>query len=167
CHLLERLEFALSGLEDAKRAVSSAECEARNARIGFDRVVGWASAAEVVADRRAAGLPVWTLQPAGLDEVRRRLDSERPPRLIDVRNAAERAGGVIPGSLGVSLGDLAGWGRGAPREQALVVQCHTGTRSVIGASVLRAAGCTDVTPMTGGYDAWTAAGLPVVPPSTR
>ncbi len=136
-------------------------------RIGFDRVVGWASAAEVVADRRAAGLPVWTLQPAGLDEVRRRLDSERPPRLIDVRNAAERAGGVIPGSLGVSLGDLAGWGRGAPREQALVVQCHTGTRSVIGASVLRAAGFTDVIPMTGGYDAWTAAGLPVVPPSTR
>ncbi|MDE3127623.1 MAG: MBL fold metallo-hydrolase [Gemmatimonadota bacterium] len=133
--------------------------------IGFDRVAGWAVAGEVIADRRAAGLPVWTLQPAPLDDVRRRMDTDPSLRLVDVRNAAERSGGVIPGSLGISLGDLAGWGGRAPREAPVVVQCHTGTRSVIGASVLRAAGFTDVTPMAGGYDAWTAAGLPVVRPS--
>ncbi|HVA56670.1 MAG TPA: MBL fold metallo-hydrolase [Gemmatimonadaceae bacterium] len=133
--------------------------------IGFDRVAGWAVAAEVLAARRRSGSPVATLDRADLAEVRRRLAGRRPPRLVDVRGAGEREAGVIPGSIGVALGDLADWAAAASREDPVIVQCHAGSRAVIGASVLVGRGFANVTPMTGGYDAWTAAGLPVLTPA--
>lgn len=134
--------------------------------IGFDRVAGWAVAEDVLDARRHAGRAVASLVSAGVDEVRRRLDAGGPrPRLVDVRGAGERQRGVIPGAIGVALGDLADWAATASRDEPVIVQCHTGTRAVIGASVLVGRGFSHVTPMTGGYDAWTAAGLPVRLPS--
>ena len=132
--------------------------------IGFDRVTGWAVAADVLDARRHAGRSVPRLGAADLPEVRRRLATHRPPLLLDVRSAGERVSGAIPGAVGVALGDLAAWADRQPREGPVIVQCQTGTRAVIGASVLAARGFVDITPMTGGYDAWTAAGLPVLTP---
>ena len=134
--------------------------------IGFDRVTGWAVAEDVLDARRRGGRPVASLVTTGVDEVRRRLDAGGPPpRLVDVRGAGERQLGVIPGAIGVALGELADWAAAASRDEPVIVQCHTSTRAVIGASVLVGRGFLHVTPMTGGYDAWTAAGLPVRLPS--
>ncbi len=133
--------------------------------IGFDRVAGWAVADDVVDARRRSGARVATLATADLAEVQRRLAAGRAGRLIDVRGAGEREAGVIPGSIGVALGDLAGWAAAAAQTGPVIVQCHAGTRAVIGASVLVGRGFSDVTPMSGGYDAWVAAGLPVLTPS--
>jgi hydroxyacylglutathione hydrolase len=133
--------------------------------IGFDRVVGWAVATDVLDVRIHAGARTATLAVGDLAEVRRRLASREAPRLIDVRGAGEREAGVIPGAIGVALGDLAGWAATAPRQGAVIVQCHAGTRAVTGASVLVGRGFAEVTPMSGGFDAWAAAGLPVVRPS--
>lgn len=130
--------------------------------IGFDRVTGWAVASDVLDARRHAGSPVPLLSTADLREVRRRLATDRPPLLLDVRGADERVFGAIAGAVDVALGNLAAWADQGPRDVPVIVQCQTGTRAVIGASVLAARGFADVTPMIGGYDAWAAAGLPVV-----
>ena len=47
------------------------------------------------------------------------------------------------------------------REKPVVVQCQGGGRSAIATSLLQRAGY-DVVNMQGGYQAWVAAGLPVV-----
>ena len=46
------------------------------------------------------------------------------------------------------------------RGKPVVTQCQTGGRSAIAASILQAAG-REVINMTGGFGAWTDAGLPV------
>lgn len=48
-----------------------------------------------------------------------------------------------------------------PRDQSVVLLCETGSRSAIGASLLAAAGFTDVTNLTGGIVAWRREGLPL------
>ena len=42
------------------------------------------------------------------------------------------------------------------------MQCQTGARSAIAASVLRAKGLTNVVSLVGGFADWERAGLPVV-----
>ncbi len=133
--------------------------------IGFDRVAGWAVAEDVLAARRRSGAPMATLTAAHVPEVRQRLAADRSVRLIDVRGAGEREAGVIPDSIGVALGDLGAWAAAAAAAGPVIVQCHAGTRAVIGASVLVGRGFSDVTPMAGGFDVWAASGLPVFIPS--
>jgi hydroxyacylglutathione hydrolase len=59
------------------------------------------------------------------------------------------------------LGDLASLTREMPRDTPIAVHCQGGTRSAIAASLLQAQGFTNVANVTGGIQAWTAAGLPV------
>ena len=48
-----------------------------------------------------------------------------------------------------------------PRSQSIVLVCESGSRSAIGASLLTAAGFTDVTNLTGGIVAWRQEGMPL------
>jgi hydroxyacylglutathione hydrolase len=48
-----------------------------------------------------------------------------------------------------------------PRDQSIVLVCESGSRSAIGASLLTAAGFSDVTNLTGGIAAWRREGLPL------
>ena len=48
-----------------------------------------------------------------------------------------------------------------PREKPIVMQCAGGMRSMIGASLLKGRGVDRVINLSGGYSAWTKAGLPV------
>ena len=45
--------------------------------------------------------------------------------------------------------------------QTILVQCRTGSRSAIGASILKAKGAKEVINLQGGIRDWAAAGLPV------
>jgi rhodanese-related sulfurtransferase len=134
--------------------------------IGFDDLRGWALAADVLAADGPGGSDHLTLDAVTLDEARARLSRDAAPQLIDVRSASERAGGMIPGATSVALTMLDDWARDhAEPATPVIVHCQTGTRAIIGASVLRARGFTDVTPLTGGFEAWTAVGLPVHTPA--
>jgi hydroxyacylglutathione hydrolase len=79
--------------------------------------------------------------------------------LVDVRAATEFNEAHIKNAehrfLGRLLRDLPQLDKSKP----IVVQCLAGGRSAIGASILQRAGF-QVTNMTGGYNAWRAAGLP-------
>ena len=85
----------------------------------------------------------------------------RDVTVVDVRSATEWKGGHLPGALHIPLGYLAERAAEIPAGRPVVVQCHSGARSAIGASVLERLGVGEVSNLTGGYSGWVAAGLPV------
>ena len=80
---------------------------------------------------------------------------------LDVRTQAEWDQGHIARSTLIPLDSLQGRLSELPRDQDIVVVCRSGVRSKEGAAILRQAGFTRVTCMTGGLAAWVAAGYPV------
>ena len=81
--------------------------------------------------------------------------------LVDVRSANEWATGHIPGAIHIPLGYLSERLSTIPADRPIVVQCQSGGRSAIAASLLARAGRRDVTNLSGGITAWAAAGLPI------
>jgi hydroxyacylglutathione hydrolase len=81
--------------------------------------------------------------------------------LLDVRNQTEWEEGHIPGAQHVMLGYLAEHADEFFHGKRVVLQCRTGNRSAIGASILSALGAQEVINMQGGIRDWQAAGLPV------
>jgi rhodanese-related sulfurtransferase len=99
-------------------------------------------------------------------EVKLRIDSGEPVRLIDVRepHEFERAGissaSLIPMlSVPAQLQEIEAMSDEAP----LVVFCHRGIRSLIVVSWLRAQGVAACQSMSGGIDRWSAEIDPSVP----
>ncbi|TPQ19468.1 MBL fold metallo-hydrolase [Streptomyces sporangiiformans] len=134
------------------------EIVTRLARIGFDKVGGYLREPEgafpTLADelRQAGRLTA--------DELRRALDGDEPPLVLDVRDTAEREEGFIEGSLHIPLPELARRVDEIPADRPLVVHCAGGHRSSIAASLLRHKGRTDVSDLLGGYGAWLAQPAP-------
>ncbi len=85
--------------------------------------------------------------------------SEEPGlQLVDVRNPGETADGVIRGAREIPLPALTDSIESLDHTAPVVVYCASGYRSLVAASVLRAAGFYDVADLVGGYDAWQDAG---------
>jgi len=90
-------------------------------------------------------------------ELKSKLDSANPPRLLDVRQPEEHAFVALPNSTLIPLGELLtradeieDW-----RNEQIVVYCHHGIRSGQAVSQLRAIGFTNVHNLAGGIDRWT------------
>ncbi len=86
------------------------------------------------------------------------LQSDKPPRLIDVREEAEW---TIARIMGAELLPLSQWPDIAlekltDKAQPLLIQCHHGGRSAHAAAWLIEQGFADVTNLAGGIDAWSA-----------
>ncbi|MGD0806992.1 MAG: rhodanese-like domain-containing protein [Anaerolineales bacterium] len=81
--------------------------------------------------------------------------------ILDVRTSEEWNQGHIPGSILIPLDQLPGRLSEVPRDRDMVVVCRTGVRSAQGLQILQQAGFTRAASMTGGMDAWQAAGYPV------
>jgi rhodanese-related sulfurtransferase len=97
--------------------------------------------------------------------------------VVDTRPIEQRvAGGEIPGAVVVARNVLE-W-RLAPSDprdaipevrdaaQPVIVVCHQGYASSLAAASLLDLGLTGATDLDGGFEAWVAAGLPVVPAGT-
>jgi hydroxyacylglutathione hydrolase len=78
---------------------------------------------------------------------------------VDVRGRTEWEEGHPPGATNVPLGYLAERLGELPADRLIIVQCRSGSRSAIAASVLEAHGRTDVANLSGGWIAWQQAGL--------
>jgi hydroxyacylglutathione hydrolase len=124
--------------------------------IGLDRLVGWADA-KVIDAWRAAGRRLESVQVVDA----RALSELEGIEVIDVRADSEWNAGRIPGARHIFLGNLPEASEDLPRDRTLVVTCQGGTRSSIGASLLRARGFANVINFTGGFSEWQKAGLPV------
>jgi rhodanese-related sulfurtransferase len=80
---------------------------------------------------------------------------------LDVREQEEWDAFHIPGATLIPLGQLAQRLDEVPADREIVVVCRSGNRSRSGRDILLQAGLTDVTSMSGGVTAWSAAGYPI------
>lgn len=141
------------------------ESQIRLARVGVENLAGYL--ADGVAGWIKSGfeldyIPQITVQ--DLVELRER----EPDRIavLDVREPGELASGSIENSLFIQLGKLQSRTAELDREKLLVVHCKGGYRSSIATSILRRAGFRDIANLTGGFDAWKAAGCAYVLPES-
>ena len=88
--------------------------------------------------------------------------------LVDVREADEFAAGHLPGAVHISRGMLEFRFSGMPalqsRDIAIVLYCKTSGRAALAGVALQEMGYLNVQNLTGGFDAWVAAGKPVAKP---
>lgn len=126
--------------------------------IGLDQITGWFSA-DVLAE--------WNAQGNALVASRQVSPGDVPARMrdgsivVDVRTTAEWRSGHIAGSQHIPLGRLMTQLNDKPRSLPVVLVCESGSRSAIGASLMTAAGFTDVTNLTGGIAAWRRQDMPL------
>jgi rhodanese-related sulfurtransferase len=116
-----------------------------------------------LVDAYLAGLPAGFngVAPAALKDQM----AAAKPTIIDVREASEgQTSGVIEGSVNIPIRSLAKSLDKLPKDKAapIVVYCAIGHRGGIALVALNLLGYTNVKSLSGGFTAWTAAGLPVV-----
>jgi rhodanese-related sulfurtransferase len=87
------------------------------------------------------------------------LENGGDAQIVDVRETAEVAEGMIAGARHIALGELAGRLDELDKSRPVVAVCRSGRRSAAAADQLTAAGFTAYT-VPGGMLDWTAAGLP-------
>jgi len=129
------------------------------AGIGLDRVAGCAGT-DLLEQWQAAGREVATTARLDLRQTADALAAGRGA-VLDVRSRAEWAAGHLPGAVNLPLGELEQRLGEVPGARPLIVQCQTGARAAIAASLLKARGLADVLLYVGGFAEWSAAGQPV------
>jgi rhodanese-related sulfurtransferase len=129
-------------------------------RIGYDLIFGYLSGG--IMAWLMSGRPVDQLEQISPQQLGARL-AEGGVRVIDVRTPPEWQSGRIRQAEHFPLTAIME-GRLPPIEKSeeLVIQCGSGYRSNIAASILRRAGFTRVKSLAGGAFAWSNAGLPLV-----
>jgi len=141
----------------AEDAPAAEESRMRLARVGIERVAGFLQ--DGVAGWAAAGLP---LAMTPLISVRDLADRRAEFTIVDVRARSEWDAGHISGALLHPLPALRASMSSLDPAARIAVHCKSGYRSTIACSLLESAGFAQVMNVAGGFDAWTAAGLPVL-----
>src|SRR5947207_7748914 len=138
----------------------AAPVAARLGDAGYDRVVGQL---DDLASVLSAG-PELTESSSrlGIEQLAELQRLEPALQLVDVRTPAETAHGTLPGAREIPLAILTKLPDALDRSAPVLVYSAGGYRSLVAASVLRAAGFGDVADLLGGYRAWEGAGLRVV-----
>lgn len=130
------------------------ESALRLGRIGFDHIAGYLKGGMHALDERSDLLSRTNrITAAALKD---RLDTKRPPLVLDIRSGQERADKSIRGSLHVPLNHLEERLGEIPTCTTVVVQCAGGYRSAMAASILKRSGIEDVMDLVGGLAAWEA-----------
>lgn len=124
--------------------------------IGIDNICGSFDASAV----RASGLRTQSYRSETPQQLFSQIE-QGEVRVLDVRAATEFHQGHVAGAEHCFLGTLPRQIEGMDRTLPVVAHCQAGGRSAIATSLLQRAGF-DVTNMSGGYEAWVKAGLPVV-----
>ncbi|MCB9664147.1 MAG: sulfurtransferase [Alphaproteobacteria bacterium] len=98
----------------------------------------------------------------GIDELRARLQHDRPPVVVDVREDREWAAGRIPGAVHLGKGVIERDVEDAfpDLDEELVLYCGGGFRSALAAEALQQMGYRNVWSLAGGRRGWLAAGAP-------
>ncbi|MBU0729071.1 MAG: rhodanese-like domain-containing protein [Proteobacteria bacterium] len=99
------------------------------------------------------------LSPAEAKEL---IDTRADLVVIDVRNLKELSHGVIPGSLLLSLPDIARKNYDLPKKTPILVICTLGGRSDAASRYLAKDGFPEIFYIKGGIAAWKKAGYPVM-----
>lgn len=125
------------------------------AEIGIDAVAGYFDPAELSA-QATQSFPEKTA-----DQLSQAIINNEV-KLIDVRNQDEWEAGHLPNAHHIMLGTLPNrLDEIGKNGRSIVVQCRSGVRSAIAASILQANGIENVTNLAGGYLGWAKARLPI------
>ncbi|HHL0974190.1 TPA: rhodanese-like domain-containing protein [Bacillus cereus] len=81
--------------------------------------------------------------------------------VIDVRNPSEWNERHLPHAKHITLEHLTKHVQDIPKDRPIIVQCRSGIRSAIAASILQKHGVKDVINVQGGYLAWLKAEFPI------
>jgi rhodanese-related sulfurtransferase len=146
--------------EDANRV---SEARLRLARVGVEHVLGYLD----------GGIEAWQQGNLALEQVpqitvqdldRLAREKKNEVQVLDVRRQGEWEEGHILGAVLKPLGQLARSMDDLDPQRPIAVHCKSGYRSSIATSLLQRAGFRHVMNVTGGFDAWKAAALPVATP---
>lgn len=98
-----------------------------------------------------------------VEDVKKKIDSNTAPLVVDVREPDETAGGVLPHSKSIVRGflELKIENEEPNRDREIIVYCAGGNRSALAAKALNDLGYKHVSSMKGGYSAWQHAGYPI------
>ncbi|MEO6066878.1 MAG: rhodanese-like domain-containing protein [Gemmatimonadales bacterium] len=124
------------------------------ALIGLDRIAGYWTV-DAIDWWREQERPLVTVSQISAEEL-----AKASHNVVDVRAASEWELGHLNGATHIPLPELAGRIGELPTDRPLVLQCGSGARSMIAASLLQAHGIAGVVNLSGGYSAWLKAGLP-------
>jgi glyoxylase-like metal-dependent hydrolase (beta-lactamase superfamily II)/rhodanese-related sulfurtransferase len=155
---------ALLGLETdllliAENPDRATESRMRLARVGIERVAGYLAGGMEAWQR--ANQPIERLPHVTVQDLDRLQREAADLQIADVRRQAEWEEGHIEGALLLPLNQIATEMRQLDPARPIAVHCKGGYRSAIAASLLLRAGFRQVVNVTGGFDAWKAADLPV------
>lgn len=128
-------------------------------RVGLDRVVGYATAGEMRAYLEANGTKateIRTTTAEGLAATMRQKDIT----VLDVRGESEYDAGHVEGALQLAHTRLPAGLPNLP-DDTLYVHCQSGARSAMASAWLQASG-REVTYVSGAFNDFAAAGLPIV-----
>ena len=138
------------------------ESQLRLARVGVERVIGFLDGG--VLGWMRGGHKLEYIPQLSVPDLVELLDRDREHvSILDVREPGEVGDGAIEGSTRIPLGQLQARISELERNRLVVTHCKGGYRSSIATSILRRAGFIDVANLIGGFDAWKAAGLAVIP----
>lgn len=126
------------------------------ANIGLDRITGYFGD-DVIAEWAAVGGTRGRVDQMSPNQLRRALEDDRVA-VVDVRSTAEWETGHLPGARHIPLWDIVARAAELPPDRPIVVQCQSGARSSIAASLLQAAGRKTVSNLAGGIAGWRNAG---------
>ncbi len=135
-----------------------AEARMRLARVGLEKVSGYLEGG--VDAWSKAGLKLASLPQIGFEALREKLPNDM--QVLDVRREAEWESGHIDGASWFPLDNFKVASPELAPEMMVAVQCQGGYRSTIARSLLRRSGFHKVVNVTGGFDAWQKAELPIV-----
>lgn len=82
--------------------------------------------------------------------------------LLDVREQIEWEEAHVEGAVLIPMGELSTRLDELPTDEDILIICRSGNRSAQARDLIRQAGFERVTSISGGINAWMAAGLPVV-----
>jgi hydroxyacylglutathione hydrolase len=160
-----------------------AEARTRLARVGIENVIGYLEGG--IAAWAAAGQPLAEIPQIGVTDLSAELDQRAGSlQVLDVRREPEWRAGHIEGAIHIPLDALslsdphadlgAGVLPGEPagqriaatlsaldQDKPVAVHCKGGYRSSIATGILERAGFRNVMNVTGGFDAWQSANLPI------
>jgi hydroxyacylglutathione hydrolase len=134
------------------------EARLRLARVGLEDPRGYLNGG--IQAWKHAGFTPAQLPQITAQELHHRLRSEAS-QVLDVRRAPEWQAGHIESATWWPLDNFRVSPPEIDRDRPIAVHCKGGYRSMIACSLLQRAGFMNVTNVTGGFDAWQEAKLPV------
>jgi rhodanese-related sulfurtransferase len=137
------------------------ESQIRLARVGIEKALGFVADGVTGASR---AFELEQIPQVSLQELDRMLsDGDDSFTVLDVREDGEWKAGHLAAAKHIPLGNLIQRSGELDPGRMTLVHCASGYRSSIATSLLRRAGFAEVANVTGGFNAWKAANLPVAP----